>query len=101
LSDDAPLPPVVHNARAARFELTVDGRLAHADYDLDGGVMRIHHTEVPRAVGGRGHAARLVAAALAYAQAEGLQVEPWCSYVRGYMRRHPETHALLPEGFRL
>ena len=39
--------------------------------------------------------------ALAYADAHGLKVEPWCSFVRNYMRRHPETQRLLPEGFRL
>ena len=31
----------------------------------------------------------------------GLKVEPWCGYVRNYMRRHPDTQRLLPEGFRL
>lgn len=66
-----------------------------------GGVMRLTHTEVPPAIEGRGIAAALVRAALAHAEANGLKVEPWCSYVRTYLRRHPETRALLPDGFRL
>jgi len=96
-------PPVDvrHNAAAARFEATVDGHLCVASYHLVDGVMRIHHTAVPRALGGRGIAAQLVQAAIAYAAANDLEVEPWCSYVRAYMRRHAEAQALLPAGFKL
>ena len=57
--------------------------------------MHMIHTEVPPALEGRGIAARLVQAALDYAQAEGLKVLPRCSYVRAYMRRHPRTQSLL------
>ena len=98
----APSPVVVvHNATASRFEATVDGRLSVASYHLVDGVMRIHHTGVPAALEGRGIAAELVHAAFAYAAANNLKVEPWCSYVRAYFKRHPQTQALLPDGFRL
>jgi predicted GNAT family acetyltransferase len=60
------------------------------------GVMRNHHTEVPLPVSNRGVAAQLVRAAFEYAAAHDLKVEPRCSYVRSYMRRHPETLRLLP-----
>ena len=92
---------VRHNPVASRFEATVDGLLCRADYDLVAGVLRIHHTEVPFALEGRGIAAAIVRAAFAHATANGLKVEPRCSYVRTYMRRHPETQTLLPEGFAL
>ena len=92
---------VHHNAAASRFEATVDGLLCVADYDLADNVMRMHHTEVPAALEGRGIAGQLVRVALAYAEANGLEVEPWCSFVRGYMQRHPETQKLLPRGFRI
>jgi uncharacterized protein len=84
-----------HNAAAHRFEAQVGGGLARADYRLEGDVMRIFHTEVPVASEGRGVAARVVAAAFEYARERGLKVLPACSYVRDYMRRHPETQALL------
>ena len=87
-----------HNEAAHRFEADVHGSVAHADYRLQGEVMRIFHTEVPRAVEGRGIGGQLVRAALDHARAHGLQVVPLCSYVRSYMRRHPETHDLLPAG---
>jgi predicted GNAT family acetyltransferase len=91
-------PPVRHNAAAGRFELDVDGGVAHADYRLERGVMRMTHTEVPRAAQGQGAAATVVDAALAHARREGLAVLPMCSYVRAYMRRHPATHDLLAPG---
>jgi len=92
---------VSHNTDASRFEATVDGLLCVASYHRSGDVIRMHHTEVPAALEGRGIAGQLVRAALAYAAANGLKVEPRCSYVRSYMQRHPETHALLPDGFRI
>jgi uncharacterized protein len=92
---------VLNNAAASRFEAIVDGHLCVANYHLVDGVMRIHHTAVPRAVAGRGIAAKLVQAAIEFAAANHLEVEPWCSYVRSYMKRHPASQALLPDGFRL
>ncbi len=92
---------VRHNAAASRFEATVDGLLCVVDYHRVDNVMRIHHTEVPRALEGRGIAAQLVRAALAHAAANGLAIEPWCAYVRAYMKRHPDTQRLLPQGFRI
>ncbi len=92
---------VRHNIAASRFEATVDGMLGRAEYHLVDGVMRIHHTGVPAALEGRGIAGALVRSAFAYAEANGLKVEPWCGYVRTYMKRHPETHRLLPAGFAL
>lgn len=95
-------PPleIRHNEDARRFEAVVDGQLAHADYRLEGDVMQLHHTEVPSAFEGRGIAAKLVAAAFEHARERGLRVLPACSYVRDYMRRHPETRALLPDARR-
>ena len=87
---------VRHNAAASRFEATVEGWLCTAAFTLVDGVMYIHHTEVPPAVGNRGIAAQIVRAAFDYAEAHRLKVEPRCSYVRSFMRRHPETLRLLP-----
>jgi predicted GNAT family acetyltransferase len=98
MNGEQPAVDVRHNAEASRFEANVDGLLSVASYHLDDGVMRMYHTAVPPALEGRGVAVALVDAALAYAAAQGLKVEPGCSYVRAYMRRHPETHALLAAG---
>ena len=86
---------VTHNEARQRFEATVDGVLCVCDYQLRGQVMWMTHTGVPPAVGGRGIAAELVRVALEWAEAKGYTVEPSCSYVEVYMRRHPETQKLL------
>ena len=85
---------VIHNESRQRFEATVDGQLCVCDYQLRGDVMWMTHTGVPPAVGGRGIAAELVRVALDWAAQKGFKVEPSCSYVDVYMRRHPETQAL-------
>jgi len=86
---------VIHNEARSRFEATADGQLCVADYQLRGNVLWMTHTGVPSAVGGRGIAAELVRVALAWADRQGHNVEPSCSYVEVYMRWHPETQKLL------
>lgn len=97
---DTPIA-IVHNQLHHRFEATLDGHLARAEYRVAAGVMRMTHTEVPPEFEGRGIAGALVRTALDYAREHGLRVAPQCPYVVRYMRRHPETHDLLPAGFEL
>jgi uncharacterized protein len=88
-------PEVRHNPARHRFETTVDGHVCTCDYQLRGDVLWMTHTGVPPPVGGRGIAAELVRVALAWAEEKKYRVEPSCSYVEVYMRRHPETLKLL------
>lgn len=88
-------PEVTHDTAGQRFVAVVDGLECECAYRLRDGVAALVHTEVPRALEGRGIAAALVRAALTWARAEGLKVRPSCSYVAVYMRRHPETQDLL------
>ncbi len=85
---------IEHLPQQGRFQAIVDGRLCVCDYRLDGSVMIFTHTEVAPQLEGQGIAAALVRAALAYAESAGYKVRPLCSYVRGYMRRHPDTLVL-------
>ena len=97
-------PEIHHEAGAARFVVRTPEGLALCSYRREPGVagevLVLHHTEVPVALEGRGLAAALVAAALAWARQEGLRVRPVCSYVAAYMRRHPETLDLLADAAR-
>ena len=90
-----------HDDSAQRFEARVAGGTAECVYRLAGDLMNIVHTEVPPASEGHGVAAALVQAALDYAEGNGLSVMPLCSYVRAYIRRHPDTQALLAPSARL
>ncbi|MCU0952390.1 MAG: N-acetyltransferase [Burkholderiaceae bacterium] len=88
-------PPIVHNVAESRFEVRIDGWLCRCDYRHADDVMQLVHTEVAPAIEGRGIAARLVKAAVDHARANGLKVQPRCSYVRVYFQRHPEERDLL------
>jgi len=48
------------------------------------------HTLVPKEIGGRGVAGKLVEALIADARAKGFKVVPACSYVAAAFERHPE-----------
>ncbi|MFN3888699.1 MAG: GNAT family N-acetyltransferase [Aquabacterium sp.] len=89
-----PALDIVHHPEIGRFEAIVDGLRCEADYVLQGQVMRMTHTGVPRALEGRGIAAALVSHALGWAREQGYKVQPVCSYVAVYMRRHPEWQDL-------
>lgn len=91
---------VIHDSRASRFHVDVDGHRGELDYTLHdggprGGVMTITHTGVPPAIGGRGVAAELTRVALDTARREGWKVIPACPYAAAFIRRHPEFADLL------
>ena len=86
---------IEHQPASSRFMTVVDGETCVVDYRLEGGVMLITHTGVAPRLEGRGIAAALTRAALDHARAQGLKVNPLCSYARAYMQRHPETLGLL------
>jgi len=86
---------IQHNPAACRFECIVDGHLCVVEYRLSGDIVHFTHTLVPGPVEGRGVAAQLVHTALDWAGAQHYRVDPICSYVRTYMKRHPDTLTLL------
>ena len=86
---------IVHHPDIGRFETHVDGLRCELDYLLDGQVVRMTHTGVPAQLEGRGIAAALVKTALTWARAQGYKVDPLCSYVRIYIRRHPAWQDLV------
>ena len=88
------------NREATRFEASVDGKIAVVDYNLiDGGIV-VAHTEVPKALEGRGVAGKLFQAALASARAEGRRVIPVCPVFALYLKRHTEAHDLIDPSYR-
>ena len=95
MPDTAPPVAVHNNTEKKRFEATVEGHLAKAEYRLEPGLLVITHTVVPPALEGRGIGGALVRSALIHARTNGLKVKPECTYARAYMQRHPETQDLL------
>ena len=83
------------DAARRRYELPVGDELAFIDYLRDGRNVIMTHAEVPPALRGGGVGSALVKGALAIVRAQGEKVVPLCPFVAQYMRRHPETQALL------
>jgi len=86
------------NPARRRYELHEDGKLAgFAQYRRSADTIMFTHTETDPAFRGAGVAGRLVAAALADARKQGLDVLPLCPYVREWLASHPEYTDLVPE----
>jgi hypothetical protein len=88
-----PAATVVHRAERRQFEATLDDHRGVLHYDrIDAPVprLRIPSVVVDPAIEGRGVAGALTRAALDWARAEGLRVDPLCPYVAAWMRRHPD-----------
>lgn len=83
-------PTITHDQAANRFTAEVEGHTGFVEYEPGDGMITITHTVVPKAIGGRGIAGHLVAAAVDYASAEGLKVAPRCSYAAEWFDRHPD-----------
>jgi len=96
----ADTPIISDNQAAHRFETTVDGHLAIAEYNLIAGGIVFTHTEVPKELEGRGIGSALIKHGLAEARARGLKVMPICPFFAAYMKKHAETHDLVHPSYR-
>ena len=86
---------ITENTASNRFELVEEGKLAFADYRLDGGVLILPHVEADPALRGKGTAGRLMAGVLKLARERGWKVRPICGYAAAYVERHAEYTGLL------
>ncbi len=91
----APEPPIRDNLDAGRFEIAIGGETGYLEYTRGPSELVLVHTEVPRALSGRGLASRLARHALDLARAEGLRVSVVCPFALGYVERHPEYQGLI------
>ncbi|HZQ11404.1 MAG TPA: GNAT family N-acetyltransferase [Pseudolabrys sp.] len=78
------------NQQLHRFELDAGGHVAFSQYQRAGDTITFMHTEVPKALEGRGIGSALVRGALQIAKAEGLTIKARCPFVAAYIKKHPE-----------
>ena len=82
------------------FEIRIGADTAFAEYSEKDGVLTLPHTVVPEAFAGKGVGGLLAKAALGYARANALKVRPTCSFMAGYITKHPDQHDLVEPAFR-
>ena len=93
------MEPTVRDApEASRYEIR-DGEqlLGHADYERRGDTVVFTHTEVDPDAGQSGLGSTLVRAALDDVRSQGGSVVAQCSFVRGWIDRHPDYADLVAE----
>ena len=92
--------PVHNNEGAGRFEVVIEGDTAFAEYRVLPDGLLFPHTVVPAAFEGRGVGSALAQSALGWAREQGVPVIPTCSFIAGYIARHPEFHDLVHPDYR-
>ncbi len=86
---------ISNNSAQHRFEAAFEGNTAFLDYRLTPHALTLIHTEVPAAMRAHGVGSKLAVAALEFARRGGLHVNPVCTFVAAYIRRHPEYADLV------
>jgi predicted GNAT family acetyltransferase len=90
------------NEHDERYEVVLeDGRVAgFTQYGRRPGLIAFVHTEIDGRLEGQGLGGTLIRGALDDARAAGMAVLPFCEFVNGYVKRHPEYADLVPEAYR-
>lgn len=86
---------IIHDIQKQKFYAIIDGLESHLEYVKIENVLNLIHTYVPIELRGKGIAAKIVKAALTYAEENELKIIPSCSYVAAYIQRHKEYEPLL------
>ena len=84
----APVP--VHVPERSRFEVVEPEGTAVLTYERGDGEVVLQHTVVPDELEDRGIGSVLARSALAWAAQQQLAVVPQCSFVQGFLARHPD-----------
>jgi predicted GNAT family acetyltransferase len=90
-------PEIADHPERHRYELTQDGKLAaRIDYRMRGAALiDLVHTEVDKAFEGQGLASKIVKFALDDARSKGRHVIATCSYIQGWLQKHPGYEDLV------
>lgn len=86
---------LIDNESNGQYEFHIDGYVPKIQYVKSGEKIYFTHTEVPKALGGKGIASSLVKKALEEVQQKGLKLVPLCPFVKKYIRLHPEWGFLV------
>jgi predicted GNAT family acetyltransferase len=86
---------VTDNAALSRYEMVVDGVTAFVTYTRQGERLTLVHTEVPKALGGRGIGSSLATGVLEHVRSRGLRIVPKCEFIAAFIKRHPEFADLV------
>lgn len=82
---------ITHNEDKQRYEIAVDGILAGFTQAVeDGDIVTFPHTKIFEQFDGQGLASQLVTAALDDVRVRGKRIVVTCSYINGFLEKHPD-----------
>ncbi|MDE1193510.1 MAG: GNAT family N-acetyltransferase [Arachidicoccus sp.] len=81
---------IIHNEAEQQFEYHEGGEIAKLEYRFYKKDIAFMHTEVPKALEGKGIASALAEYAFDYAKQINKPVINYCPFVSVYLKRHPE-----------
>lgn len=85
-----------HNPGSQRYELLVDGEVVgFAAYAERDNAICLTHTEIDPGHEGKGYGSQLAAQTLDRLRDEGRRIIPGCSFMAGYIARHPEYEGMV------
>jgi predicted GNAT family acetyltransferase len=96
----SPQVKVRHVPERSRVEARADDDrvMGFSQYVVRDGAYVFFHTEVDSAFEGQGIGGRIAAGVMEFVRDSGKKILPQCPFIRGYMRKHPDTQDLLAKG---
>ncbi|WP_395944590.1 GNAT family N-acetyltransferase [Brevundimonas sp.] len=91
---------VADNPALNRYELPVQGLVAHVAYNLSPPNLMITEVVTPKALEGRGIASRMAAHVVEDARARGLLILPVCPFFAAWLKKHPEHADVVHPSYR-
>lgn len=89
---------ITNRPERSRYEIAVEDEVAgFVDYHRFRDEIALLHTEIDSRWEGQGLAGQLVRHVLDEARRNGLQVLPYCPFVRGWIGKHTDYVSLIPE----
>lgn len=92
---------LIDNQSANRYELHFEGHVPKIDYIKAQNQIYLTHTEVPKALEGKGIGSAIVKLALEDVEKKGLSLVPLCPFVAQYIKRHPEWKRIVMKGINI
>ena len=82
---------LINNEESKQYEFHIGKYIPKIDYTISqNNLIYLTHTEVPVALEGQGIGSQLLSKVFADIEKKGLQVVPLCSFITGYIKKHPE-----------
>lgn len=89
---------IIDNKEKSRFETEIEGHEAFVEYSMKPNVISLNHTEVDKALAGKGVGSEMIENVLLEVELRGLKVIPECPFIKKYIEKHPEWKSILAEG---